>query len=234
MTSGQGSGSMFGDVVDWFLSRIGDRRQYKRRPGAFHLWWQADPGRPDKLTAGIGTEISANGLVFIIEQPIAAAEYTLVVRIREKKIPVRVRSVRADRIEHKGKQWNRYMGEFTGIAADNWDVIVRYVNDTPEPADRRKMQNQEMDGKVDDAYRLLPMHIQERIIEMLVEQKKLEKPKPGQSPLLKLFYGGVSKKPDGSVSHRFNVHSRIKVQDDVMAYDTRFLIDEKGNVSILK
>lgn len=229
MTSGQGS--LFGDVVDWFLTRIGDRRQYKRRPGAFHLWLQT--GATTSL-AGIGTEISANGLVFIIEQPIATQEYNLLVRVRDKKIPVRAKTVRTDQVDHKGKKWHRYMAEFTGIAADNWDSIVRYVNDTPEAPDRRKFQNQEMDEKVDDAYRLLPMEIQQKIINQLVEQKRLEAPKPGQSPLLKLFYGGVTKKADGSVLHRFNVHSRIKVQDEVMAYDTRFLIDEKGNVQTLK
>ena len=229
MTSGQGS--LFGDVVDWFLTRVGDRRQYKRRPGAFHLWWQP---APDRSVPGIGTELSANGLMFMLEQPLPAAENNLVLGVRETKIPVRVRVVRTDQVDYKGKKWHRYMGEFTGIAADHWDIIVRYVNDTPEPTDRRKMQNQEMDGKVDDAYRLLPMQIQEKIIAVLVEQKRLQAPKPGQSPLLKLFYGGVAKKPDGGVTHRFNVHSRIKVQDEFMAYDTRFLVDEAGNVQVQK
>lgn len=231
MTAGSNSGGLFGDVIDWFLTRIGDRRQYKRRPGAFHLWWQYEP---DKTKAGIGMEISANGLVFIIQEPIPVAEYTLVCRIRDTKIPVRVKTVRADLVDNKGAKWHRYMCNFTGISADNWDLIIRYVNDTPEPPDRRRMQNQEMNDHVDDAYRLLPMAIQQKIIDKLIEQKKLEAPKPGQSPLLKMFYGGVSKKPDGSTLHRFNVHSRIQVGEEVMAYDTRFLIDEGGNIQVLK
>lgn len=229
MTSGQG-GSLFGDVVDWFLKR-GDRRQYKRRTGAFHVWWQP---QPDKSLPGRGLELSANGLVFMITQPIAAPEYNLVILVRERKIPVRVRTARADELEHQGKRWYRYMGEFTGISADSWDAVVRYVNDTPEPTDRSTPENQQLEARVDDAYRLLPLQIQQKIIDMLVAQKKLEAPKPGQSPLLKLFYGGVSKKPDGSAVHRFNVHSRITVQGEVMAYDTRFLVDDKGNVEILK
>lgn len=224
--------SPFGDVIEWFLSRIGDRRQYKRRPGAFHVWWQYEA--PDKFKPGIGMEISASGLVFIMEEPIPNPEYTLVVRIRETRIPIRVQTVRTDRVDHNGKKWHRYMVNFTGISADHWDLIVRHINDTAEPPDRRKMQNQQMHENIDDAYRLLPMAIQGKIVEKLVEQKKLEAPKPGVQPLLKLFYGGVSKKPDGSMLHRFNVHSRIKVNDDVMAYDTRFLIDEAGNITVLK
>ena len=231
MTAGSNSGGLFGDVVDWFLTRIGDRRQYKRRPGAFHLWWQYET---DKTKPGIGMEISANGLVFIMQDPIPAPEFTVVCRIRDTKIPIRVKTVRTDQVDHKGAKWHRYMCNFTGIAADNWDLIIRYVNDTPEAPDRRRMQNQEMNDHVDDAYRLLPMAIQQKIIDKLVEQKKLEAPRAGQSPLLKLFYGGVSKKPDGAMLHRFNVHSRIKVEEEVMAYDTRFLIDEAGNVQVLK
>lgn len=231
MTSSNSGGSLFGDVIEWFLSRVGDRRQYKRRAGAYHLWWQYEA---DKVKPGIGMEISANGLVFIIQEPIPTPEFTLVCRIRDRKIPIRVRTVRDDIVDHKGAKWHRYMVNFTGIAADNWDLVVRYVNDTPEMPDRRKMQNQEMHENVDDAYRLLPMVVQEKIVAQLVEANKLEAPKPGQSPLLKLFYGGVQKKGDGGVYHRFNVHSRIKVNDEIMAYDTRFLIDEQGGVMAIK
>ncbi|MEO6913697.1 MAG: hypothetical protein ABI182_06745, partial [Candidatus Baltobacteraceae bacterium] len=116
------------------------------------------------------------------------------------------------------------------IAADHWDAIMRYVNDAPEPADRRKRQNQEMIDKVDDAYRLLPLAIQQKITRMLVAQRKLEEPKPGQTPLLKLFYGGLHKATGGPQMHRFNVHSRITINDEVFAYDTRFLVSNDGEV----
>ncbi len=219
-------GSIFGEVIEWFLSRVGDRRQYKRRAGAFHIWWQPDA----KNMQGIGTEISAAGLVFIVPERLTVSEYNLLLGIRGQKIPVRVRTVRNDQIDHQGKRWNRYMGEFSGIAADHWDAIMRYVNDTPEPADRRKLHNQEMNDKVDDAYRLLPLAIQQKIIRMLVAQRKLEEPKAGQTPLLKLFYGGLQKQAGAPPVHRFNVHSRITVNDEIFAYDTRFLVSDAGEV----
>ncbi len=225
------SSSVFGEVLDWFLSRVGDRRQYHRRPGAFHVWWQCPP--PDKPKPGVGLEISANGIVLIIPEKIPDANFTLICKIRERNIPVRVTAIRADQVDHKGAKWNRYMCEFTGIAADDWDLIVRHVNDIPETNERRKMGNQEMAPQVDDAYRLLPMAIQQKIIDTLVAAKKLAQPKPGASPLLKLFYGGVSKKPDGTMHHRFNVHSRIASKDGMMAFDTRFLVDDAGNVQVL-
>ncbi|HEY8322255.1 MAG TPA: hypothetical protein VIG46_10765 [Candidatus Baltobacteraceae bacterium] len=225
--------SALGDVLEWFLTRIGDRRQYKRRPGAFHLWWQADPKDASKSVAGRGIELSPNGLVFIIPTAIAAPEYTLIAAIRDHKIPIRVKTVRGDTVEHQGKRWHRYMVSFQGVSADDWDLIVRYVNDTPEPADRRKMQNQEMAEQTDDAYRLLPMAIQNKIIQTLVRSGKLEAPKPGQTPLLKLFYGGLVKQAGKPPAHRFNVHSRVVKDGEVFAYDSRFLVDDEGNVAAM-
>ncbi len=224
--------SMFGDIIEWFLTRAGDRRQYKRRSGVFHVWYRPAPSDPATFKQGIGLEISPNGLMFILAEPIEAAEFNGVARGRDRDVPLRVKRVRNDRVEHQGQTWSRYMCEFLGIAADDWDAIVRYVNDEPE-ADRRKMQHQELSPKVDDAYRLLPLVLQQRITQMLVEQHKLDAPKPGQTPLLKLFYGGLIKRPGQKPVHRFNVHSRIKRNDEMLAYDTRFLIAEDGAITVL-
>jgi hypothetical protein len=224
---------MFGDVVEWFLGRAGDRRQYKRRAASFHLWYQPNPERTENLAPGIGTEISPNGLMFIIPEPIPGEEYQLIVRLNEARFAVRVKTVRRDTVEHRGKTWQRYMGEFTGISADNWDRLVRYVNDEPEVDDRRKMQNQEMNKQSDDAYRLLPLTVQKKIVDMLIARGKLEAPHEGQSPLLKLFYGGLVKRPGEKAAHRFHVHSRIHRNGETMAYDTRFLVTEEGEVIVL-
>ncbi len=215
-------------VIEWFLGRHSDRRQYHRRTEQFHLWWH-----PEQNIAkpGIGMEISPNGLVFIIETPITTPEFNLTVKIRDQKVPIRVKRIRHETFRHKEKDWNRYAVEFCGIAADNWDLIVRYVNDEPEVADRRKGQNQEMERQTDDAYRLLPMAVQQKIIDMLVRQHRLDAPSEGKTPLLKLFYGGLITQSNGKKAHRFNVHSRIKVRDELVAHDTRFLVFEDGTVT---
>ncbi len=225
--------SALGDVLEWFLSRVGDRRQYKRRTGAFHIWWQVDPNDAKKAVAGIGTEISPNGLVFIVPVAINLPEFNILVAVRERKIPIRVKTTRVDSVDHQGKRWNRYMVSITGISADNWDALVRYVNDAPEPADRRKQQNQEMAAQTDDAYRLLPLAIQNKIVRELVRTGKLEMPKQGQTPLLKLFYGGLVKQAGKAPAHRFNVHSRVIKDGEPFAYDTRFLVSDSGDVTTM-
>lgn len=223
--------SLLGDVVEWFLGRVADRRQYKRRVGAFHVWWIRDPADPTTRETAIGIEISPNGLMYIIPETVSERDHNIEIRVRDHKIALRVKTVRHDVVDHQGKPWNRYMVEYLGIAADDWDAIVRHANDSPEPPPRRKMQNQEMIKQVDDAYRLLPLAVQRKIVQILVEQKKLEAPKPGQTPLLKLFYGGMSKLPGKEPAHRFNVHSRIRINEETMAYDTRFLVSDTGEVT---
>ena len=107
--------------------------------------------------------------------PSRRTHFNIIARVRERNIPLRVSNTCARiRCSTKARTWHRYMCEFVGIAADDWDAIVRYVNDEPENSDRRKMQNQEPSEKVDDAYRLLPMALQEKIMAMLVAQNKLE------------------------------------------------------------
>jgi hypothetical protein len=223
---------MFGDIIEWFLGRAGDRRQYKRRTGAFHMWYQPDPNDPNLLKAGVGLEVSPSGALFILQERVSAQQFNIIARVRDRNIPLRVKRVRSDQVQHQGSTWNRYMCEFVGIAADDWDAIVRYVNDEPE-SDRRKMQNQESSAKVDDAYRLLPMALQEKIMAVLIAQNKLEAPKPGQTPLLKLFYGGLVNRPGQKPAHRFNVHSRIKRGEEMLAFDTRFLVGEDGEITVL-
>jgi len=90
-----------------------------------------------------------------------------------------------------------------------------------------------MAAQSDDAYRLLPLAIQSKIVQTLVTSGKLEAPKPGQTPLLKLFYGGLVKQAGKAPGHRFNVHSRVVKDGEVFAYDSRFLVDDAGNVTTL-
>lgn len=221
--------SIFGDVVDWFLSRAGDRRQYKRRTGAFRVWYKADVNAANDA---IGVEISPKGLAFIVREEVPDSEFTVSLSIRSHRFMARLKRVRSDEVEYKSETWNRYFCEFSGIAADNWDLIVRFVNDVSEPVDRRKLQNQEMHEKVDDAYRLLPTSVQNKLVDILVDQKKLERPKHGEAPLIKMFYGGLHRVNGKPPRHRVNVHSRMVVDGEAMAYDTRFLVSESGEIEL--
>ena len=222
----EASPGLLGGVVQFFKDKFSGPKIPPRKSGAFHMWWHQDG---EKFKPGIGMELAVDSLVFIIEDDIPTDDFNIVVRVREKSIPIHVRRTVNDQVPNKGKTWHRYGAQFVGIAADNWDLIYRHVNDIPEPENKRAGE----EWAPDDAYRMLPLTVQEKIVAILVEAKKLQEPQPGKSPLLKLYYSGIKKKPDGGARHFFTIHSRIKVDDEMVAYDTRFAVDDAGDVAVL-
>lgn len=222
MATEQGS-AFLGGAFQWFKDKFAKRVPPPRKSGAFHMWWQIEPG---KFKPGVGMEIAVDSLVFIIEDAIPGEEFNIVIRVRDKNVPLHVRVSANDQVPNKGKTWHRYGVTYVGIAADNWDLIFRHVNDVPETEDKRAGEQ----FGVDDAYRMLPLAVQQKIVAMLVEQKKLEEPKRGQSPLLKMFYTGERRLPSGGQRHFFTINSRVPLDGEMMAYDTNFIIDDKGEV----
>ena len=182
---------------------------------------------------GVGAEISPNGLMFLIAETIPTNDYELTVRLPDGEVTLRVKHVRGDTVEHEGKTLNRYVGEFTGISANDWDAIARYVNEEPAASNRRQMQNQPMHDKVDDAYRLLPIALQKRLVAELVAAGRLDEATAGRAPLLKVFYGGLTRLPGIGIAHRFNAHTRVEKDGVLTAYDTRFLVGENGELTRL-
>jgi hypothetical protein len=47
-----------------------------------------------------------------------------------------------------------------------------------------------------------------------------------------MSYLGSQRKSAASQVHRFKVHSRVKVRDEMMQYDTFFTVDDAGNVTL--
>ena len=224
--AGESGGTALGGALAWFKEKFSrPKPPPPRKSGAFHAWWQVEPG---KYKPGLGMEIAVDSLVFAIEDKIEDEEFTVVARVREKNLPIHVRTTASDEVPIKGAKWHRYACTYVGIAADHWDLIYRYVNDIPETENKREGE----EFGPDDAYRMLPLVVQERIVWLLVGQKKLEQPKPGHSPLLKMYYSGERKLSGGGSRHFFTVHSRIRLDDEMMAYDTRICVDEKGEVTL--
>ena len=216
-------GTVLGGALKWFKEKFMPKPPPPKKSGAFHAWWQYEAG---KFKPGVGMEIAVDSLIFIIEDDIPTPEFNVVANVREKNIPIHVRVTASDTVPHKGGTWHRYAVTFVGVAADHWDLIYRYVNDIPEPENKRAGE----EFGPDDAYRMLPLAVQHKIVALLVDQKKLAQPKEAQSPLLKLFFSGSKKMPGGEARNYFTIHSRIMGPDEMMAYDTRIIVDEKGEV----
>ncbi len=175
---------------------------------------------------GKGLEISGKDVVFMLNERPPGKDFNILLQIRGRRIPVRVEVVH----EEISQGGHRFGCKYMGLKADDWDAINRYVNDEPEPENKAADELKEQQHKPDDAYRVIPMAVQEKLVAILVQTNRLEPPAEGQAPALRMNYLGASKKADGTKLHNVTIHSRRQINDEWVAFDTQFRIDEAGNI----
>lgn len=221
----------FSDVFSRVAQQGDDRRHYQRRAGAFELRWAASDEDQPETSAAVGTEISANGIVFISENPASAPELDVTFFLSGQLIAAQVRLVREDRVVLGGRPAFRCACEFCGVLAEDWDAIERYANGEERSDDRRAAEERKKTRTASDAYLLLPSELQRKIVEALVAEERLE-PSPGAAPVgLELYYGGTVESRGEQRVHRLHVHSRKRAPAGALiAYDTRFLVADDGEL----
>ena len=222
---------MINDLIQWVADKIGDQRSYPRKSERFAVTWVVNDSQEKAAT---GVELSANGLVFQMKEKPPGKQVTVKFTIRNREITARLSVKRTEKVPAGGMALYRFACSFMGIAADDWDAIVRFVNDEPEPENKHLDDLAGLRDKDDDAYRLLPLKVQNRLVESLVRANRLEAPVKDQAPVLRLHFIGSTRESDGTQTHRVNIHSRRRIDDAWYAFDTQFSIDARGNVSELK
>lgn len=220
---------MLSEFIQWFAGKMGDRRHYARKHEPFPAWWIVDE---KTAKPAMGQEISASGVQLVFKDDPPTGDFNLILQVKERRIKARVTIAWADKAEDNGAILHRVGCKFSGISADDWDFLVRYVNGTPEPDEKLALELEELKNHPDDAYRLIPQAIQIKIVDMLVERNRLAPPSSSQTPLIKMYYGGCQTRADGKKTYRLNVHSRMKAEDEMLAFDTRFTIEDSGEVKI--
>lgn len=216
---------MINNIVDW-ISHIGQHQGPPRKEERFPIWWIIDHATHKPA---MGTEISTEGLVLEMQERPPEKEFNLVLYLGQQKIPVRVKLVREAVATGEKGPVHRITASFIGISADHWDAVVRYIEDVPEPTNKAHAELEAIWKKPDDAYRLLPLAVQDKIVQQLIAQGRLEPTPDGAQPALRLQYLGASKRSDGSSVHRVNIHSRKVIDDKWCSFDTQFTIDAAGN-----
>lgn len=205
-----------------------ERRAHQRKTATYPIRWMKDE---NTMVEGFGQEVSATGALFVLKDKPPTPEFTVTLKLGERTMTVRVQTVRHDQVTQNGTTWHRFATKFAGIAADDWDAVVRFCNDMPEPTNAAADEIKQTKHKEDDAFRLLPLAVQQQIVSMLVQSRRLTQPAPGQAPLLRMTYSGVIRRADQEI-HRCHVHSRIDVEGEIRQYDTTFLINSNGKVEI--
>ncbi len=117
---------------------------------------------------------------------------------------------------------------FSGIAADDYDALVRVLKGIPESGNVMQTELASKD-RSDDAYRLLPLAVQQRVLSTLAQRGRIDIPPEGQAPLLRMEDMGPAS--DG-YGRRLAVHSRVASKDGPMQFDSVIVIMPNGQVKI--
>ena len=214
-------------LFDSFFGRREQRWFENGAAGARHGKFQAHALSEGRKIPVLGTTVSREGVAFISPLRLAESELQVVIVLRERTIPSRVHVDQSDAMQAPERVVHRYFCTFTAIAADDWDAVVRYVENKPEP------QKVAAPKKSDDEFRSLPELVQSAIVDQLVRAGRLNAPAPGTVPLIRMIAGSVRDVGNGRTAQDVLIHSRMKAGDQMRAFDTRFRVFSARRVELI-
>jgi hypothetical protein len=214
-------------LFDSFFGRREQRWFENGAAGARHGKFQGHAVSEGHKIPVLGTTVSREGVAFVSPRRLADAELQLVIVLRERTIPSRVHIDQSDAMQAAERVVHRYFCTFTAIAADDWDAVVRYVENKPEPPKVAAPK------KSDDEFRSLPQLVQSAIVDQLVRAGRLNAPAAGTVPLIRMLAGSVRNVGNGRTAQDVMIHSRMKAGDQMRAFDTRFRVFSARRVELI-
>jgi hypothetical protein len=214
---------LFNELTKLFNGQKKERRHSPRKKARFAVSWI----NGKEMIPGLGMEISLNGCLWATKNPPNAPEFDIVMDLDGRKIRTRLKTARKGTILREAQQWTLLGCTFSGIAADDYDALVRFCKGQKESENKAARELASMD-KTDDAYRMLPMRVQQQVLAALVRMGRLEMPQANQQPLLRMSSIGSE-----NGKHKLAVHSRISQgHGDTQTFDSVILIDDAGTVKV--
>jgi hypothetical protein len=212
---------MFNALSKVFSGKPKERRRWPRKKMVFEFVWL----RGEERIPGLGTELSEGGcLIATREAP--PADFDAIFDLGRRSIALRLHTVRSGPFTKEGARWTGLGCSFSGIAADDYDALVRILKNIPESSNVAQAELAAKD-RTDDAYRLLPLVVQERVLSVLAMHGRIDLPPEGQAPLLRMTDLGT-----GGSGTRLSVSSRVATEEGSAAYESVIVIDASGNVKL--
>ena len=213
---------MFNSLTKMFSGERKERRRFPRKKMRFEFVWL----KGAEQIAGIGTELSEGGCL-LATQEAPPTDFDAIFDLGRRKIKLRLHTVRGGPFTREGARWMGLGCTFSGVAADDYDALVRVLKDIPESGN---VAQAELAAKgPDDAYRLLPLAVQQRVLSTLAQRGRIEIPPEGQQPLLRMEDLGPAH--DG-YGRRLAVHSRVPSKDGPMLFDSVIVVMPNGQVKL--
>jgi PilZ domain-containing protein len=213
---------LLNELVKRFSGHPAERRSAERVRRKYTIAWL----RGSELVPAAGIEISERGLLFASRTSPQGKQVDVALDLAGRRVRARMTIVRKDVVPRDGVNWTLVATEFQGIAADDWDAVVRFCRAEPEPVNRAAGELAALAEGEDNAYRLLPIKVQQRVVDVLARAGRLAPWDPAKSPLLRMSYTGQTR----AGGHRLTVHSRLPTPAEVLFFDSIVTVDDAGNV----
>ena len=215
---------MFNELAKMFSGERKERRHSPRKKVRCPIVWN----NKGVQIQGTVMEMSLNGCLVLLEQMPKGKTFDVVIDIERRKIACRLNVARAGTITRDGAPWAAIGATYSGIAADDYDSLVRFLKGIAEAGNVAAKELAAMD-KTDDAYRTLPLAVQKRVLGILAQAGRIAIPPEGQQPLLRMEDLGAAH--DG-YGRRLAVHSRVPSKDGPMLYDSVVVVMPNGQVKL--
>lgn len=222
---------MLPELLAWFTGKEVNRRKFPRKRKPYRATYSLD-GKAQR--PAIGLDISGGGMCILTQENVAKTEFDVRATLDQRAVKMRVRSVWQDNVTHQGKTVWRYGLRYQGIPADDWDAVIRYTTGK-SVIESNKAQDELVTVRMndDETSRLLPVALQDRLLQMLVDRHRLAPLEPSKHPLVQYFYSGLVRH-EGKPMHRLTIQSKVVGAESEEMYETRFVFDENGeNIVIL-
>jgi hypothetical protein len=215
---------VFNELLKRLGSRKSERRSADRVRRRFPIGWINN----GTLVPGFGLEISEKGVLFATKESPPGAHVDVALDLGGRRVRARLKVVRKGAMTRDGVEWAVIACVFEGIAADDWDAIVRFCKNLDDPGNKAAQELSALGGSDDDAYRLLPLKVQQRVVAILVQAGRLAPGSDAKNPLLRMSYDGSTRTGE----HRLAVHSRRSVDGELHQFDSVLIVDDAGNVTL--
>ena len=215
---------MLNELVKRLSGKTVERRGGERVRKTYPIVWL----RGTERVAAAGLEIGDRGVLFATRTAPSGPHVDVILEVDHRRVRARLTVVRTGPVMRDGVTWTLIAGTFEGIAADDWDAVVRFSRAQPDPENRAAGELAALAATDDDAYRLLPLKVQQRVVETLAGAGRLAPWDPRKSPLLRMTYTGMTREG----KHRLTVHSRLPREGEVHFFDSVMTVDDAGNVSL--
>jgi hypothetical protein len=170
---------MLDDLITFFTGNPQNRRKYPRRPGPLKAWM----AQGANWASVVCTDISGSGLG-VVSPGEAGSEANFRVLLENRPVLIRAKRVWQSQGTLQGKLAWRCGYTFIGISADDWDAIIRFCNNDAVAVENKAQKELELVRmKADDVDRLLPKRLQDQLLAILVQRRRLA-PLDDKTPLV--------------------------------------------------